>query len=98
MTPRSMPVKCDSTPSDAATAPCRAGSPTISGSRPTRTSTNITATARMNAVIWLRLDLQRHAQPDHRVHHRDGEDERGDLVPRDAGGPEADARQPGDQE
>src|SRR3989442_401322 len=57
MTPRSMPVKCDSTPSDAAIAPRRGGRPTINGSSPTRIRTNITATARMNAVIWLPVTL-----------------------------------------
>ena len=34
-----------------------AGSPTSSGSRPTRIRRNITAAPRMNAVIWLRLRL-----------------------------------------
>src|SRR2546422_11148466 len=40
---RSIPVKCDSTPSEAAIAPRRGGRPTTRGSYPTKISTKITA-------------------------------------------------------
>src|SRR2546422_7200692 len=49
ITPRAIPVKCDSTPSEAAIAPRRGGRPTTRGSYPTKISTKITAAATMKA-------------------------------------------------
>ena len=60
ITPRAIPVKCDSTPSEAAIAPRRGGRPTTRGSYPTKISTKITAAATMKAVIWLRVTLDAH--------------------------------------
>ncbi len=57
ITPRAMLEKWDRTPSDAAIAPSWGGRPTTRGSSPTRISANMTVTARMNAVIWLRVTL-----------------------------------------
>src|SRR5262252_6353540 len=56
--PRAICSKCDSTPNAAAMALRLAGRPTSNGSSPTRISRNITATPRMNAVIWLRVTLE----------------------------------------